>query len=125
MLEKMMLAGGGVILMRNDQFNAPLTEEEAVFAVDNLFLIEKYLRIRRLKIDDWYDVVIFRYLRSVKRWFALEELHQYSFQSIAFKAMQSAIGGEQMKQKRRIQTISLDAIIHGTDSLTLMDVVAG
>ena len=63
--------------MRRDRFNAPLTEEEQKFAEENHFLIAKYLRKRRLPIDEWYDVVIFRYCRSVKRWFALPELHKH------------------------------------------------
>ena len=52
-------------LMRRDRFNAPLTEEEQKFAEENHYLIAKYLRKRRLPIDEWYDVVIFRYCRSV------------------------------------------------------------
>lgn len=51
--------------MRNDPLNTPLTVEEQQFAVDNHYLVYKYLRIRKLPFDDWYDVVIFRYLRSV------------------------------------------------------------
>ena len=91
-------------LMRRDRFNAPLTEEEQIFAEENHFLIAKYLRKRRLPIDEWYDVVIFRYCRSVKRWFALPELHK--------------------KRRRRIQTISLDAEVPNTNHLTYKDLVA-
>ena len=45
-------------LMRRDRFNAPLTEEEQKFAEENHYLIAKYLRKRRLPIDEWYDVVL-------------------------------------------------------------------
>lgn len=106
-----------------DLFNTPLTLEEQDFAAENHYLVRKYLNIRKLPYDDWYDVVIFRYLRSVKRWFALPDLHKHSFEIVAFYAMKSAIGHEQEKQKRRIQTISLDEVIPGTEGMTFADTV--
>lgn len=109
--------------MKNDPLNTPLTIEEQQFAVDNHYLVYKYLRIRKLPLDDWYDVVIFRYLRSVKRWFAYPELHEHNFEIVAFYAMRSAIGHELDKQKRRVHTVSLDDVIPGTNGLTYADVV--
>ena len=106
-----------------DIFNTPLTLEEQNFAAENHYLIKKYLNIRKLPYDDWYDVVIFRYLRSVKRWFILPDLHKHSFETVAFYAMKSAIGNEQKKQQRRIQTISLDEVIPGTDGMTYAKVM--
>lgn len=109
--------------MRKDPLNTPLTVEEQKFATDNHYLVYKYLRLRKLPPDDWYDVVIFRYLRSVKRWFAYPELHKHNFEIVAFYAMRSAVGHEMDKQKRRIQTVSLDDPIPGTDGLTYADMV--
>lgn len=109
--------------MRKDPLNTPLTVEEQKFATDNHYLVYKYLRLRKLPPDDWYDVVIFRYLRSVKRWFAYPELHKHNFEIVAFYAMRSAVGREMDKQKRRIQTVSLDDPIPGTDGLTYADMV--
>ena len=109
--------------MKNDPLNSPLTLEEQQFAIDNHYLISKYLNIRKLPFDDWYDIVIFRYLRSVKRWFAIPELHEHSFEIIAFYAMRSAIGGELAKQGRRIQTVSIDETIPGTDGMKYADTV--
>lgn len=109
--------------MKNDPLNSPLTWEEQQFAIDNHYLISKYLNIRKLPFDDWYDIVIFRYLRSVKRWFAIPELHEHSFEIIAFYAMRSAIGGELAKQGRRIQTVSIEEVIPGTDGMTYSDIV--
>lgn len=107
--------------MRKSKYEAPLTEEEQSFAAENHHLIKKYLNIRKLPFDEWYDVVIFRYLLSVKRWFAIPELHKHNFEIIAFYAMRSAIGHELEKQKKRIKTISLDEVIPGTDSMTYAD----
>lgn len=81
-------------------------------------MVFRFLAINRLPADDWYDVVIFRYIDSVYRWFNELELHYYSFSTIVFNAMRSAVGHEREKQKRRITTISLDAIIPGTDGMT-------
>ena len=86
--------------MRRDRFSAPLTDAEREFAAAHHYLIAKYLRKRRLPIDDWYDIVAFRYCRSVKRWFAIPALHKHSFEIIAFYAMRSAIGHEYEKRKR-------------------------
>lgn len=111
--------------MRKSKYEAPpLTVEEQAFATENHDLIKKYLNIRRLPYDEWYDVVIFRYLLSVKRWFAIPELHKHNFEIIAFYAMRSAIGHEQEKQKRRVQTVSLDAVVPGTENLTFADILS-
>lgn len=109
--------------MKNDPLTLPLTDEEKRFAEENHYLIGKYLKIRKLPFDEWYDVVIFRYLRSVKRWFAIPELHKYNFEIIAFYAMKSAIGTEIQKQEKRIKTISLDEVIPGTDGAMYGDYV--
>ena len=101
----------------------PLNREEREFAEAHLELVIRFLQINRLEADDWFDVVIFRYLRSVSRWFTEFELHYYSFSTIAFQAMRSAVGTERRKQGRRIQTISLDALIPGADGLTLGDMI--
>ena len=46
---------------------APLTLEEQRFAELNHELVLNYLRRRKLELNEWYDVVIFRYLLSVKK----------------------------------------------------------
>lgn len=109
--------------MRNDCFNSPLTEEEQIFAAENYYLVRKYLKIRQLPYDEWHDVVIFRFLRSVKRWFALPELHEHSFEIVAFYAMRSAIGHELERQQQEIRTVSLDEPIPGTNGLTYADTI--
>lgn len=100
-----------------------LTDAERLFATHYHHLIYEYLNIRKLSIDEYYDVVVFRYLRSVHRYFNEESLQRYTFKTVAFSAMRSAIGHEIDKQKRRIQTISLDEEIPGTDGITLLDTV--
>lgn len=48
--------------MRKSKYEAPLTEDEQSFAAENHHLIKKYLNIRKLPFDEWYDVVIFQIL---------------------------------------------------------------
>lgn len=101
----------------------PLTAEERRFAEENHHIVDEFLRGRRLPKNEWYDVVIFRYLLSVKKWFQRPELHQWKFKAIAYKDMRSAVTCERGKQSRRIQTVSLDGIVPGTEDLMLMDTI--
>lgn len=100
-----------------------LTEEERRFAEENHHIVGEYLKKRKLPEDDWYDVVIFRYLRAVKLWFLRAELHKWSFRTIAYNNMRSAIGHEREKQGKRIPTVSIYEEIPGTDGLTIADTV--
>lgn len=59
----------------------------------------------------------------MKLWFERPELHQWAFRTIAYQNMRSAIGHEQEKQRRRIQTVSIDSMIPETDGLTIADTV--
>ncbi len=101
----------------------PLTPEEQQFAETNHYLVEQFLYWNRLDPDDWYDVVIFRYLQSVKKWLMRPELHRYKFSSLLKQGLSSAVRNEKDKQARRIQTVSLDATIPGTEDATYLDVI--
>lgn len=101
----------------------PFTEQEQEFAAEHCYMIEGFLRKKGYPIDDWYDVVVFRYLLSVKNWFNRPELRKLSFGTIAYKAMWSAIGNELKKRSNRIQPISLDAELPDSDGACLMDTV--
>lgn len=102
----------------------PLTQEEQAFAEKNHNILIGYLNKNGLDVDEWYDVIVFRYLLSVKIWFSKPELHsKCKFSTIAWRNMWSAVCNERAKQKRRIQTVSLDEVIPGSDNLTLLDTV--
>lgn len=102
---------------------APLTEEERRFAEQNYIVLENYLRYRRISYSEYYDVCAYGFLKAVKRWFSRPELHVYSFTTIANKAMWSYVYSEKQKQKRRIQTVSLDEILPGTEGITYLDTI--
>lgn len=101
----------------------PLTAAEQEVAAQNLWVVKSFLHQQRLSFDDWYDVVIFRYLQTVVLWFERPDLYKYEFSTIAWRNMRSAVHNERVKQSRRIQTVSLDELIPGTDGLTYADIV--
>lgn len=102
---------------------SPLSPAEQAVAEQNFSLVFRFLRTQHLPVDDWFDVVIFRYLLTVKNWFSRPNLYKYEFSTIAWRAMASAVHNERQKQSRRIQTISLDDPIPGTDGLTWGDII--
>ena len=57
--------GGGVRLPKSF-YERPLTPKEAQFATDNINIVWWYLDQQGLERAEWFDVVIFRYLISVK-----------------------------------------------------------
>lgn len=101
----------------------PLSAAEQNVSQQNFWIVKKFLRANRLPFDEWFDVVIFRYLHSVELWFERPDLYQYEFSTIAWNNMRSAVYNERKKQSRRIKTISLNETIPGTDGLTLNDIV--
>ena len=68
-------------------YERPLTPKEAQFATDNINIVWWYLDQQGLDRADWFDVVIFRYLISVKRWFALPDLQKVKFVTVACNAI--------------------------------------
>ncbi len=101
----------------------PLAPAEQAVAAQNFWMVESFLRKQGLPLDDWLDVVIFRYLLTVERWFDEPDLYRYEFSTIAWSAMHSAVGNERRKQARRIKTVSLDDPVPGTEGLTYNDIV--
>lgn len=100
----------------------PLTPEEQIFAEENHSALEWCMRIQKLDAD-LYDVAAFGYLQAVKKWFARPELQRWSFKTIVKQSVSRSVCNDRKKQNRRIQTISLDDVIPGTDDLTYGDMV--
>ena len=83
------------------------SDEEREFAEINHSEIWKFLRIKRLSFDEWYDTVVFGYLRAVKIRFLRPDLKEVPFSYIAFRNMESTLSNERRKQTRRPRTVSL------------------
>ena len=69
----------------------PLNKEQQAFAADHHGLVYKFLNENRLPEDEFYDVIIFGYLRAVYRYFNEPKLQKYSFATISWKSMQGAL----------------------------------
>lgn len=88
----------------------PLNPEQRLFAAEHHDLVYKFLRKKRLPIDEFYDVVIFAYLRSVRRFLTEPKLKQYSFGTIAWSSMNRATYNYYRSQK---------ALKHNADVISL------
>ena len=104
-------------------YDRPLTQKEADFARDNIDVVWYYLHKNGLDSSEWFDVVIFRYLMTVKRWFALPEIRQVKFITLACSAMRSAVDNELNKQATQPQVLSLYDTIPGTEDLRYIDTI--
>lgn len=103
-----------------------LTDEQRKFAEEHHYVLENFLRYRHLPTDEFYDVVVFRFLKAVQQYDEREDLNQYEFSTIAKYAMRSAVSNYFAKEKRRkenLQMLSLDCRI-GESELTLGDIIA-
>lgn len=75
---------------------------------------------------DFYDVVIFRFMRAVKQYDERDYLKRYKFSTIANNAMRWALMSHYGKEKAKnadVQILSLDYQFKDS-SLTLGDIIA-
>lgn len=56
------------------------------------------------RIDEYYDIVVFGYLRAVRRYLTEPELCGYPFSTIAWLAMRQSIASFHRAEKRREKT---------------------
>ena len=96
--------------------NKPLTQAQSDFATEHYHLIDKFLRIKGYPSDDFFDVVVFGFLRAVRRYSEREDLRQkYEFQTIAFRCMRDDIYKHyeyQNRAKRQGNTCLYDEDTH-------------
>ena len=103
-----------------------LNERQRMFAEEYHNVLENFLIKKRLPVDEFYDVVVFRFLKAVKHYDEHEYLKQYEFSDIADKFMQSAISNYFDAKRRKndgVRLLSLDYKISGSN-LTFADIVA-
>ena len=103
----------------------PLTPEQRLFAEEHHGLVYKFLQKKQLTIDEFYDVVVFAYLRSVRRFLTEPALKQYSFATIAWSSMNCALHNyyrSQKAQKHNALVLSLHTNPY-EDSYTLEETI--
>lgn len=91
-------------------YKLPLTAEEAEFAAEHHSTIYGYLHKAGLPEDDFYDIVVFGYLRAVRKYLAVPELRQYKFSTIAYRAMSCDVHHSKEYWMRKKQPARLSAI---------------
>lgn len=90
--------------------DVPLTKEQRDFATKWHNLIYTFLNEKGLPAEDYYDIVVFGFLRAVRRYFTEPKLQNYSFSTIAWQAMQQSLSANrraQNSQKRTASVVSL------------------
>lgn len=92
----------------------PLTPEQRTFAERHHNLVYTFLHRNHLPESEFYDVVIFGYLKGVRDYLSRTDLQKYSFATIGWKAMARSLSSHyryQRRQKRNGTTISLDTTV--------------
>lgn len=105
----------------------PLTKDQQDFAAEHHGLVYKFLNDNHLPEDEFYDVVIFPYLKSVQDFFLRESLQMYSFSTIAWRYMSRGISNYfkgQSCRKRHAEIISMQLEPH-TEGRLLDELISG
>lgn len=101
----------------------PLTPQEQIFAAENHSLVYKFLNEKRLPFDEYYDVIIFGYIKAIHHFFTAPGLTAYAFSNIAWKGMQNSLynyNRSKSRQKRNAEELSLHTM-SCTDDLPFED----
>ncbi len=91
----------------------PLTPEQGTFAAENHGLVLKFLNENHLPEDEYYDVVIFGYLKAVKDYMTKQNLRKYSFTTIAWKYMSRSVYNHRRSHARQNQHADVISIHSG------------
>lgn len=102
----------------------PLTKEQSAFAGEHEKLIGKYLGIRRLPKDEYYDVVVFGYLRAVRNYLTIPRLQKYRFTTIAFRAMSCELSNHFRAQRAAMRHATVLEYDEDRHTVSLEDTVA-
>jgi len=97
-----------------------LTDAQRDFAEKNHDLVYRYLRMKGLSVDDFYDIVIFGYLRAVQVYDENTEVQDCSFKTVAYRRMFATLWNhfrDMRRQKRDAVVLSLDIPMMGNIGL--------
>ena len=83
----------------------PLNDTQRIFADKNHNLVYKFLHEKNLPASEYYDIVIFGYLRAVQRYLTDPNLAGYSFSTVAWRAMKGEVVNTHRTDKRRFRVI--------------------
>ena len=104
-----------------------LTERQRLFATEHHNVLEEFLLKRGLDYDDYYDVVVFKFLKAVKQYDEVERLRKQAFKDVAVSLMQMAVDNHRraLKQQREnVFVLSLDYMPKNRDGLLFSERIA-
>ena len=87
-----------------------LTQKESAIAAENHYLINQFLKANNLPEDDYYDIVVFGYLKAVRNFSRKENL---SLRTEAMKEMNAACVKFERAYESDITLHSLQEVIDG------------
>ena len=98
------------------------------FVSEHHDLVLSFLNSGGLDENDFYDVVIFGFLKAAESYLLNPNLRKrYEFSTVAFKKMKDSLFKyyvKQNRQKRRARTVSLDDNIYGGEVLPLHEIIS-
>ena len=97
-----------------------LTERQRLFATEHHNVLEEFLAKRGLDYDDYYDVVVFKFLKAVKQYDEIERLRKQTFEDIAVSLMQIAVDNHRRAlkaERENVFVLSLDYMPKNRDGL--------
>ncbi len=101
--------------------------DQQAFAEAHHSLIYRFLSAKKLPRDDYYDVVVFGYLRAVKQYCCRPELRlKYDFNAIAWRKMQDDLAKHfkaQSRPSRKAVTVSLEELLYDSETFTLAETI--
>lgn len=68
-----------------------LTAAEAAFAAEKYGILQDYLTENSLPEDEYYDVVVFGFLKSVQQYHRIDSLKSFGFELLAVRAMDECL----------------------------------
>lgn len=105
----------------------PLTKEQQDFAAEHHGLVYKFLNDNHLPENEFYDVVIFPYLKAVQDYCNSASTQKYSFSTIAIRQMKFRLYDyfrTQARRKRNAEVISIHLGLY-PDGVPLEEVLPG
>ena len=104
-----------------------LTERQRLFATEHHNVLEEFLRTRGLDYDDYYDVVVFKFLKAVKQYDEIERLRKQTFEDIAVSLMQMAVDNHRRAlkaERENVFVLSLDYMPKNREGLLFSERIA-
>ena len=104
-----------------------LTERQRLFATEHHNVLEEFLKTRGLDYDDYYDVVVFKFLKAVKQYDEIERLRRQTFEDIAVSLMQMAVDNHRRAlkaERENVFVLSLDYMPKNREGLLFSERIA-